>query len=174
MSNKMTSWLPRGTLLEYPNPEYLWAVKKKHPRNWVDFVHPYTPNLIPFPFGRAKMCWKICASVLVLFPVFPFDQPSKRKHKRTNTQDSKTNSNLAQKYAKQRVKYYLSTLDANATPNQQRFRPPRQVAESLLCFFFRANTSWMGFLDMCQSRRLRAPTCVVCKLAAAAARNSRK
>lgn len=129
----MTSWLPRGTLLEYPNPEYLWAVKK-HPRNWVDFVHPYTPNLIPFPFGRAKMCWKICASVLVLFPVFPFDQPSKRKHKRTNTQDSKTNSNLAQKYAKQRVKYYLSTLDANATPNQQRFRPPRQVAESLLCF----------------------------------------
>jgi len=71
------------------------------------------------------------------------------------------------KTAREILSVYLGT----PIPIPSRFL---RAAESLLRFLFRFGpTSWIGFLDMCQSRRLEACG-VVCKLAGAAARNSGK
>lgn len=170
---KMTSWLPRGTLLEYPNPEYLWAVKKNTHETGSTSYTLIHPTLSLFHLAGQKCAGKFA---LPFWFCFRFFLSTSQANANTSAQTHKT---------QKRTRTWLKSMQNSAwniiclpwTPMQPQTSSDsahRQVAESLLCFFFRANTSWMGFLDMCQSRRLRAPTCVVCKLAAAAARNSRK
>lgn len=125
---------------------------------------PLRPPLT-FTKAKAKMCWKICASVLVLFPVFSPAFPAFPKVHEARKASVELRSKVC-KTAREILSVYLGPL--LKTPHSQSVHFGPEFTLAFLSGQRLGLAFWTCVKAVDSERR------AVCKLAGAAARNSRK